>query len=258
MIRIVLLLGLVGCTMQGGWSGGFHGLSSGGGGGGSHGGGGDGGGGGGGGGESPGSDIANSPATWKRFEVRGVQLGAPRTALEKTGFVCAGKKSRCYKVVDKRCEQGTCLFKEDKLWGEQWFELNGVKTELEFITCAFTDTDSALAYDCTYKFGPRQLLTEDSTLGKALIKKYGAPTDIDQPSNPDDPVGGGRFRWANKDESRAPQMNIDCEESAQGRKDAHCRMFLSCDGILSSERDKQQTINEQRRRDRQPVAAPEL
>ena len=116
--------------------------------------------------------VASGPETWKRYAVRGIELGMARTALVAKGFTC-GKRanSRCYKIMDKRCDQGRCELREDAFG--QWFELNGAKTELDYMSCATTETDAALIYEIRLVFGPRQLLSPDSTLGKALIAKYG-------------------------------------------------------------------------------------
>jgi hypothetical protein len=204
------------------------------------------------------STATNSRETWRRYAVRGVELGTPRAALVTKGFVCGKTGSRCYKLLDKRCAHATCLLKEDAVFGGQWFELNGVKTELEYISVVLTDTTSALIYEMTYKFGPRQLLTRDSILGKALIEKYGDPTEVTDPQNAEDRVGGGRFSWRNPTADAAPRIDVDCEESAQGRKDAQCRLNASADGILRMERDKQAGLDVHNRKAQQPTTAPEL
>src|SRR5258705_2582731 len=80
----------------------------------------------------------SGPESWKRYEVRGVQLGTSRKALIARGFTC-GKRAnqRCFKLVDKRCQKGRCEFKEDAFG--QWFELNGAKAPLDYMTCATTE-----------------------------------------------------------------------------------------------------------------------
>lgn len=96
--------------------------------------------------------AVSGPVTWKRYVVRGIELATPRTTLKAKGFTC-GKRasSRCYKVVDDRCTKGRCELKEDAFG--QWFELNGAKTALDYLSIATTETDSALAYDIRYVFG---------------------------------------------------------------------------------------------------------
>src|SRR5450755_1626405 len=132
--------------------------------------------------------ATSGPEAWKKYDVRGIELGQSREALVKKGFTC-GKRanSRCYKIMDKRCDKGRCALKEDAFG--QWFELNGTKTELDYMSCATTETDGALIYDIRLVFGPRQLLSPDSTLGKALVGKYGGATHVEE-AQKEDKVGG--------------------------------------------------------------------
>jgi hypothetical protein len=219
--------------------------------------GGGGGGGGGGGlvaGSGPAANTATSgPETWKKYDVRGVQLGQTRKSLADRGFKC-GKRanSRCYKVMDKRCETGRCELKEDAFG--QWFELNGAKTELDYMSCATTETDSALVYDCRLKFGPRQVADETSTLGKALIAKYGEPSKVDEAPK-EDKVGGGRMLWWNeKVGSNAPNIIVDCNSSSD---EPQCTLYLNDGGLLDVERAKQVELDDKRKRNT-PQAAPSL
>jgi hypothetical protein len=197
--------------------------------------------------------AVSGPETWKRYVVRGFELGTPRSVLAKKGFNC-GKRanSRCFKVVDDRCKKGRCEFKEDAFG--QWFELNGAKTDLDYITIATTETDGALAYDIRYAFGPRQLLAEDSTLGKALIAKYGSPTKVEEPGS-DDKVGGGRMLWWNDDVgNNGPNIIVDC--SNYGEK--ICMLEAEDYGIQSVEHSKQEERDDKKKRAAQPAKAPDL
>lgn len=197
--------------------------------------------------------AVSGPETWKRYVVRGLELGTPRKTLAKQGFTC-GKlpNQRCFKVVDDRCKKGRCEFKEDAFG--QWFELNGAKTDLDYLTIATTETDSALAYDIKYSFGPRQLLTEDSTLGKALIAKYGSPTKVEEGGS-DDKVGGGRMLWWNDDVgNNGPNIIVDCSNYGEKK----CMLEAEDYGIQSVERSKQEERDEQKKRAAQPTKAPEL
>jgi hypothetical protein len=197
--------------------------------------------------------AVSGPETWKRYAVRGVELGTPRTALKAKGFTC-GKRanSRCYKVVDDRCKKGRCELKEDAFG--QWFELNGAKTALDYISIATTETDSALAYDIRYVFGPRQLLTEDSPLGKALIAKYGEPTKVEDAES-SDKEGGGRMLWWNDEVgNNGPNIIVDCSTLA----DKTCTLEAEDYGIASVERSKQDELDDKRKRAAAPSKAPEL
>jgi hypothetical protein len=213
----------------------------------SSGGGGGGGGGGGllGGSSGPAANTAASgPATWKKYDVRGVELGQSRKSLADRGFTC-GKRanSRCFKIMDKRCDSGRCELKEDAFG--QWFELNGAKSQLDYISCATTETDSALVYDCRLKFGPRQVADATSTLGKALIAKYGEASQVDDAPK-EDKVGGGRMLWWNqKVGSDAPNITVDCNSTTD---DPQCTLYLNDGGLLDVERAKQTELDDKRKR----------
>jgi hypothetical protein len=197
--------------------------------------------------------ATSGPATWKRYEVRGIELGMARTALVAKGFTC-GKRanSRCFKLMDKRCDQGHCELKEDAFG--QWFELNGAKTELDYMSCATTETDAALVYEIRLVFGPRQMLAPDSTLGKALIAKYGEATQSDE-GQKEDKVGGGRMTWMNAS-GTGPEIRVDCDGT--NMEGPTCTLTVSDDGLRSMERSKQEEIDAKKKRANQPKNAPEL
>jgi hypothetical protein len=199
--------------------------------------------------------ATSGPATWKRYEVRGIELGMARTALVAKGFTC-GKRanSRCFKLMDKRCDQGHCELKEDAFG--QWFELNGAKTELDYMSCATTESDAALIYEIRLVFGPRQLLSPDSTLGKALIGKYGDATHVDE-AQKEDKVGGGRMLWWNETTgNNGPNISVDCDGT--NMEGPTCTLTASDDGVRSMERSKQEGIDAKRKHDTQPATAPAL
>jgi hypothetical protein len=199
--------------------------------------------------------ATSGPDTWKHYDVRGIELGMARTALVAKGFTC-GKRanSRCYKLMDKRCEQGRCELREDAFG--QWFELNGAKTELDYMSCATTETDAALIYDIRLVFGPRQLLSPDSTLGKALVGKYGGATHVEE-AQKEDKVGGGRMLWWNETAgSNGPNISVDC--NGTNMEGPTCTLTASDDGVRSMERSKQEEIDTKRKHDNQPTTAPAL
>ncbi len=199
--------------------------------------------------------VPSSPATWKRWEVRGIQLGMPRTAVVAKGYTCGKKpRSSCYLFVDKRCKTGKCVVREDMMG--QWFEVDGVKAQLDFITCDFTDSDSALVYRIYYKFAPRQLLTPESTLGKTMIAKYGPTSGFDEPSN-EDTDGGGRMTFGDMGHTDTPQIIADCN-SPNNVPGGQCSLQVEDYTINSTERSKQEDIDKQNRRARQPTTAPDL
>jgi len=199
--------------------------------------------------------VPSSPETWNRWEVRGLKLGMPRTAVVAKGYTCGkSPRSSCYKFVDKRCEGHKCVLKQDMMG--QWFELDGVRTKLDFITCDFTESDSALVYRIYLKFSPRQLLTPESTLGKALIKKYGPTSGYDAPSDAD-PDGGGRMTFGDMGHTYTPNIIADCN-SPNDEAGGQCSLQVDDFAIEQTEKSKQEDIDKQNRQSRQPTTAPDL
>ena len=197
----------------------------------------------------------SSPETWKKYDVRGIQLGMSRKELVKKGFTCGSRaNSRCFKIMDKRCDKARCKLAEDAFG--QWFEVNGVKTDLDYMSVATTESDAALAYDIRLVFGPRQLAAADSTLGKALIAKYGEATSIEE-GNREDKVGGGRMLWWNAaNGSNAPNIVVECNgTNSQGPQ---CVLTASDGGVQAAERSRQEELDEKKKRANQPKVAPQL
>jgi hypothetical protein len=199
--------------------------------------------------------ATSGPEAWKKYDVRGIELGQSRKALVKKGFTC-GKRtnSRCYKIMDKRCDKGRCALKEDAFG--QWFELNGTKTELDYMSCATTETDAALINEIRLVFGPRQVLAPDSTLGKALIAKYGEATHVEEGAK-EDKVGGGRMLWWNNESgSNGPNISVEC--NGTNMEGPTCTLTASDDGVRSVERSKQEEIDARKKHANQPKTAPEF
>jgi hypothetical protein len=203
--------------------------------------------------------AVGGPDTWKRYELRGIELGMSRKALLAKGFKCGPYPgSRCWKLVDDRCKKARCELKEDAF--DQWFELNGAKMDLDYMTCATTDSDAALVYEIRLQVAPRQLVTPASALGKALIKKYGDPTDVMEPAS-DDPQGGGRLIWWNPEiTSDGPSVTADCTSplTSQGYTRRQCILTVSDSGIIRTERVHQEEIIKQKMLKKQPKEAPSL
>jgi hypothetical protein len=200
--------------------------------------------------------ATSGPEAWKKYDVRGVQLGMKRVELVKKGFTC-GKtaNSRCWKIMDKRCDgHAKCEVKTDAFGS--WFEVNGVKTQVDYVSCATTESDAALVYDIHYSFGPRQMLTSDSTLGKALQAKYGDSTSVEEGAN-NDKVGGGRMLWWNSEiGSNGPNVIVEC--NGTNGEGPQCTLSAGDNGIQAMERSKQEDIDAKRKKAAQPKTAPAL
>ena len=203
-----------------------------------------------------GSGIVSGPELWKKWSTRGVTLGiTTRADLKKAGFKCGQRaNSRCFKIMDKRCEPpaGHCEFKEDAFG--QWFELNGAKTQLEFMTVATTESDAALVHDIRLYTNPRTVLEPESTLGKALIAKYGTPSHTLEPDK-EDKVGGGTITWwDDKLTSQGPNVQADCTAN----RGEQCEIEIEDFQVVERERANQQKIDEDRKRANQPTTSPQL
>ena len=176
-----------------------------------------------------------------------------RKDLLAKGFTCGPRaNSRCYKVMDPRCDKASCKLREDAFG--QWFELDGVKTQLDYMSCATTETDAALIYEIRLVFGPRQVLAPDSTLGKALIAKYGGSTRAEEGAK-EDKVGGGRMQWSNA-AGNSPDISVDC--NGTNMEGPQCTLTAEDGGVRSMERSKQEDIDAKRKHDNQPKTAPAL
>jgi hypothetical protein len=204
---------------------------------------------------SPGGGSVSGSETWTRYDVRGVQLNMTRAELAAKGFRCRepGREHSCYKLVDKRCDAGRCVVKQDSI--DQWFELNGAKTQLEYVTCQITDTDAGRCFVIDYAFAPRQLLTLDSTLGKALIAKYGAPSSHEDPPQ-GDPSGGGRMIWSST-QSYGPEIIASCN-AMNNEAGGQCSIHVDDFSLRTNEQEKQAEIDKQKMLKSQPTTAPQL
>jgi hypothetical protein len=146
--------------------------------------------------------------------------------------------------VDDRCKQKMCTFEYKLGWSSPTTKLDGTEMALDLIMVTVTDTDSHAVYEIRSLFGPRQLLDKQSNLGKALIKKYGAPTTVgsaDAP-NPRDPVGGGRMAWQSGTTSNGVYLVTDCRPRSDGKfEEKQCRLVVQENGhdIVDRERAKQ-------------------
>lgn len=196
--------------------------------------------------------IANDQATFDRFAVMDVKLGAPVASL--AGFSpCAPDApfrypAVYYKWLDAQCKSATCaLDPHDHACG---FTVNGTPRELDAIRVTVTDTPDHRVYEIKYEF-PREMLSETSALGKSLVAKYGphcelatcytAPSD----STTADSVGGGDMQWANTGHmpqsfSDNPRIDVNCFPSGGYPEGItkKCHLTVASDTILDAERAK--------------------
>src|SRR3954468_23624781 len=125
------------------------------------------------------------------------------------------------------------------------------------MTVGTSETDAARIYDIKLYFGPRQLLTSDSTLGKALIGKYGSPTEESEPSS-DDPNGGGRWGFWNADVgNNGPNIVADCN-APNNEPGGMCSLDVEDWGVVAVDKARQEERDKQKVRAAQPAVAPDL
>jgi hypothetical protein len=139
---------------------------------------------------------------------------------------------------------------------------DGATTRSSTSCCSTTTTDAALAFDCTLKISPRQLLTAESALGKALIAKYGMFVQKNDPVK-DDPLGGGELFWLNSALGyQGPMIDASCSsefEPLTGVPSEHqCRIHLVDQGIRKMEEAKQADRDQEKMKANQPKTAPSL
>jgi hypothetical protein len=201
------------------------------------------------------NNLVSGPEAWKHYDVRGVQLNMTRAELKAKGYRCGepGREHSCYKLIDKRCDKGHCVVKQDAM--DQWFELNGAKTQLDLVTCQVTDTDAGRCFVIDYYFAPRQLLTPTSTLGKALIAKYG-PSSTNEDPQGGDPSGGGRMLWLTT-QSYGPELIASCL-ATNNEAGGQCTIRVDDYSLRTAEQEKQGEIDKQKMLKNQPTKAPDL
>jgi hypothetical protein len=122
------------------------------------------------------------------------------------------------------------------------------------VTCQVTDTDAGRCFVIDYAFGPRQLLTLESTLGKALTAKYGAPSTHEEPPQ-GDPSGGGRLIWSSS-QSYGPEIIASCN-AMNNEPGGKCSIHVDDFSLRTAEQEKQAELDKQKMLKNQPTQAPQ-
>jgi hypothetical protein len=212
------------------------------------------------------TETASADASdWKRFAVKDIKLGDHLSELVKKGFKTCKHPSpapRYILILDPRCsaKSGDKCTVDDKEVDVcmPFFNgrpaLRGHLDELEHIAVTLTNSleGSPIADprvdEIDYYF-PRQLLTEDSALGKMLVAKYG-PRCTDDPScysdgrDEHDPKGGGRMVFTGKAGQRGARVSVLCDGSEiNGHVTTQCWMVAEDPGILTADRAQQTELD---------------
>lgn len=204
---------------------------------------------------------------WDKFAIQGVKLGVPLTSVK--GFTCGPKPGTdgfttadhsCVKFIDPRCKgrktkihhirstadvpKGqTCFMDESN--GATYLDREYTVPPLQAIRLIGTDTTSPLVYEIQYTFAADDL-TADSNLGKALTKKYGPPTDTNEPIE---------MTWIDGDVSLGAMCRmIGGDHAADGE---YCEIMVADDKLARVEREIQEQADDDARTGAAPDA-PEL
>jgi hypothetical protein len=204
---------------------------------------------------------------WAKFAVQGVELGAPLGSVK--GFTCGPKPGTdgfttadhsCVKFIDERCAKrktkihhiratadvpkGQICFM-DEANGATYLDREYMSPPLKAIRIIGTDTTAPLVYRIEYTFAADDL-TDDSNLGKALKKKYGAPSYTNPPI---------QMGWTEGDVSLGAACRmIGGDHAADGE---YCTISVEDDTLARVEREIQDQANDDARAGAAP-AAPEL
>ena len=202
-------------------------------------------------GKQPSFTPGNYPekaAVWKRFTVKDISLG---TAIDKLpGFTCdadVGKyQHTCVKFLDDRCKgrptyvvsvsfssdvpkgQG-CTY--DSHSGATYLDRKITTAPLSVVAAIGTDTPVPRAYELRFTFA-KDVLTQGSNIGKALIAKYGKPDFINEPM---------QMRW-NVDGLSDVFVAAECG-GTEGPQGDFCLVQAHDGPLLDSERSIAQDAN---------------
>jgi len=154
------------------------------------------------GGSPGGMGGGNAQSAYDHFAVLGAKLGVPLEPA--AGFTCGPPRGTdgfttqnhsCVKFLDERCkgkptkihhirstgdvDRGPSCFM-DEMNGATYLDREILLPPLSYLRLTGTDTPNAKVFEITYTFAGDDL-TDDSKLGKALIAKYGPPTNRNPP-----------------------------------------------------------------------------
>jgi|HubBroStandDraft_6_1064221.scaffolds.fasta_scaffold56264_3 hypothetical protein len=191
--------------------------------------------------------IADDPATgtypekadvWKRFAIKDVKLGTELSKLKQAGFTCDHQDFRpaCVMFLDAKCKgrptkitpanvgsqmpAGQSCFLNSvagSAWGGTFLDRKLVT--LSHVVVEGTHSNVPRVDQIIYRF-PKDVLTEDSNLGKALIAKYGKPNRADPPTS---------MTW-----TTTTDPNIILSAMCEAQSD-DCRLEVSDDDFRTAE-----------------------
>lgn len=198
-------------------------------------------------------------AVWKRFNVRDIQLGSEIDRLP--GFTCDSSvgqfKHSCVQFVDERCkgrksvvrvirsgteppQNQTCHY--DPSAGGFWLDGNYMTTPLSAVVVVGTDTYVPRAYEIRFTFA-KDLLTDNSNIGRALLTKYGRP-DYAMPPK--------KMRWQ---AMGIEDLYLEAEcGGIEGPTGDYCSVSVHDGGFLDAERAVKAAFDTEQQRKNAPPA----
>lgn len=199
----------------------------------------------------PGSYPEKADA-WKKFTVLEVSAGAE--LFKVPGFTCGPDPAKdgfstyrrtCVKFLDKRCQgrptkishirseadvpAGQSCFMDEGSGGT-YLDRKHLASPLSYISIVGTDTSVPRVYEINYTFA-KDVLTEASNTGKALIAKYGAPDSTNPPI---------QMYWKKDDVS----LRAECG-ATEGPTGEYCKVQVSDDTLLDAERSIQKAFDDE-------------
>ena len=135
----------------------------------------------------PSAPTGDRAELWKRYAVRDIVLGTPLARLR--GFTCDASHGVCEKILNPAICETACDVAQDE--------------RLEYLRVTPAATDTKRIYRIEYRFRTSDYLSPDSSLGRALISKYGKPEALE-------PEYRQRALWQGAHGSEGPQVEISC------------------------------------------------
>ena len=192
-------------------------------------------------------------AIWKKYEVRGVQIGM--TVEQLIGFTCRSDKKagefayRCVRFIDEKCkglptfahdtdaccgghhaEPQGCTYDADK--GGTYLNGKWMNAPLQVVAATLTDTDAPRVYqiDSTMAY---ENVTRDSKILTSMIAKYGEPESFRENTS--------ATRWSSPD-AKGVYLDLGCQPETSGSP--KCWISVSDEDLFTAERAIQQTVKE--------------
>lgn len=191
---------------------------------------------------------------WKKLSILDVSIGMDFDKVP--GFTCGpdpvsqgftSYRHTCVKFLDAKCKgrpskifhirasgdlpKGQSCFMDEGA-GSTYLDRKSTTAPLSSISIVATDTSAPRVYEINYTFA-KDVLTDDSNLGKALIAKFG------KPSSRNDPI---QWSWTIGDTT----LTAGCG-TTEGPTGDYCKLSVSDTVLLDAERSLQQAFDDEQK-----------